>query len=147
MGVLLRADLTGHGHPSPSAKKGGMAMPCQVSTQKNIRAGFQFFFHNVLLHYQHHISKHWRPIFACHISGLLHSVSLPVISSIRICKTTITSIIFAFWCIQNYIAMSITKKESSRNSLASISLKYIYSYICHSLFINFCQFVKRLACL
>ena len=27
------------------------------------RAGFQFFFHNVLLHYQHHISKHWRPIF------------------------------------------------------------------------------------
>ena len=24
-GVLLRADITGHGHSSPSAKKGGMA--------------------------------------------------------------------------------------------------------------------------
>ena len=60
---------------------------------------------------------------------MVSSVSLPVISSIRISKTTITSIIFAFWCIQNYIAMSITKEESPRNSLASISLKYIYNYI------------------
>jgi hypothetical protein len=32
-----------------SVKKGGMAMPCQVSPQKEDRAGFQFFFHNVLL--------------------------------------------------------------------------------------------------
>ena len=27
-GVLFRADLAGYGHPSPSAKKGGMAVPC-----------------------------------------------------------------------------------------------------------------------
>ena len=42
-----------------SAQKGGMAIPCQVSPQKDARAGF---FHNVLLHFQHHISKNWRPI-------------------------------------------------------------------------------------
>ena len=34
-----------------------MAVPCQVSPQKDTCAGFSFFFHNVLLHYQHHISK------------------------------------------------------------------------------------------
>ena len=33
-----------------SAKKGGMAVPCLVSPQKDARAGFQLFFHNVLLH-------------------------------------------------------------------------------------------------
>jgi hypothetical protein len=27
MGVLLRADLTGHGHPSPSAKRVGWPYP------------------------------------------------------------------------------------------------------------------------
>ena len=50
-GVLLRADLTGHGHPSPSAKKVGMAVPCYVSPQKETRAEFQPSFHNVLLPY------------------------------------------------------------------------------------------------
>ena len=39
-GVLLRVDLTGHGNPSPSAKKGGMAVPCFVSPQKDTCAGF-----------------------------------------------------------------------------------------------------------
>ena len=33
--------------------------------QKEARAGFYFFSHNVLLHYYHHISKNWRPILPC----------------------------------------------------------------------------------
>ena len=37
IGVLLRADITGHSHPSPSAKKGGMALK---------RATLQDFIHN-----------------------------------------------------------------------------------------------------
>ena len=44
MGVLFWADLTGHGHLSPSAKKGGMAVPCLVSPQKDTHAGFWFFY-------------------------------------------------------------------------------------------------------
>ena len=43
--------------------------PCRIS----------IIFHNVLLHYYHHISKNWRPILPCHISGLSHSVSAPSI--------------------------------------------------------------------
>ena len=35
MGVLLRADLTGHGRPSPFAKKGGMGWPCPVRSALN----------------------------------------------------------------------------------------------------------------
>ena len=58
-GVLLSADLTGHGNPSPFCQKwwDGRALLGQpeispwVSPQKDTRAGFQFFFHNVLLHY------------------------------------------------------------------------------------------------
>ena len=34
----------------------------QVSPQKDTYARFDLFFHNFLLHYQHHISKNWRPI-------------------------------------------------------------------------------------
>ena len=45
-----------------------------VSPQKDTRAGFQLIFHNVLLHYQHHIWKNWRPILPCYTSGLSHSV-------------------------------------------------------------------------
>ena len=65
MGVLFRADLTGHGHPTCFVRKGYFGWPCpvsQVSSEKDTCAGFLFFFHNVLLHYQHHISKNWRPI-------------------------------------------------------------------------------------
>ena len=61
-----------------SAKKGGIAMPCQVSPQEDSHAGFQLFYHNVLLHYQHHISINWRPILPCYISGLSHSVQCPL---------------------------------------------------------------------
>ena len=41
MGVLLRADLTGHGHSSPSAQKGGITVPYYVSPQKDVHAEFQ----------------------------------------------------------------------------------------------------------
>ena len=64
-GVLLRADLTGHGHSTLFGRWAWMAMPCQVSPQKDTCAGFLFFSHNVLLHYQHHTSKNWRPILSC----------------------------------------------------------------------------------
>ena len=54
-GVLLRADLTGHGQFSQSAnvyqKKGGMAVPCWFSPQKDAHGGFQLFFYYVLLKY------------------------------------------------------------------------------------------------
>ena len=64
-GVLLRADLTGHGHRTLFDRKGldGHALLGQPS--KGHRAGFLFFFHNVLLHSWHHLSKNWRPIFTC----------------------------------------------------------------------------------
>ena len=38
-------------------KRVGWQYPEQWSPQKNTRVGFQFIFHNVLLHYQHEISK------------------------------------------------------------------------------------------
>ena len=34
-----------------SAEKGGMVGPSLVCPQKDAHAGFQFFFHNVLLHH------------------------------------------------------------------------------------------------
>ena len=34
-----------------SAEKGGMVVPCLFSSKKDTRAGFHFFFHNVLQHY------------------------------------------------------------------------------------------------
>ena len=45
---------------------------------KRHRTGFQFFFHNVLLHLQHYISKSWRPILPCCISGLSYSVTCTI---------------------------------------------------------------------
>ena len=71
MGVLLRSDMIGYSHPSPSAKKGGIAVP-----SKGHRYRILFFFYNVLCIYyinQHHISKNWRPIQTSYISGLSHS--------------------------------------------------------------------------
>ena len=71
-GVLLRTDLTRHSQFSQSAdfcQEGWDGLASQVSPQKDARAGFQFFFHTVLLHFQHHISKNWRPILPCYISG------------------------------------------------------------------------------
>ncbi len=80
---LMEKELKSNSANQPiSARKGGMSMPCQVSPQKAPCAGFQFFFHNVLLHYQHHISKNWRPIFPCYISGLLQGI-LNIISEIK----------------------------------------------------------------
>ena len=34
----------------PISAMGGMAVPCYVNPQKDARAGFQLFFHKVLLH-------------------------------------------------------------------------------------------------
>ena len=64
-GVLLRTDLIRHGHPTLFGRWAWMATPCQSSSQMDTRARFLFFFHNVLLHYQHHISKNWRVILPC----------------------------------------------------------------------------------
>ena len=58
-GVLLRAVSA---IPPVLAERAWMAVPCLVSPQKDAPAGYQLFFHNFLLHYQHHISKNWRPI-------------------------------------------------------------------------------------
>ena len=62
--------LTGHGHPRPFCPNrwDGRALLGQPSK------GFLLFFHNVLLHYQHHISKYWRPSLPCYISALSHNV-------------------------------------------------------------------------
>ena len=49
--------------------------PCPVRSS-HIRTPVQDFnsFSIILLHYQHHISKNWRPILPCYISRLSHSV-------------------------------------------------------------------------
>ena len=39
-GVLLRAELTGHGVQALFARMVGMAVPCFVSPQKDAHAGF-----------------------------------------------------------------------------------------------------------
>jgi hypothetical protein len=76
IGVLLRADITDSqfGQSANFCHKGwdGRALLGQPS--KGTHAGFQFFFHNVLLHFYHQIAKNWRSILPCYILGHLHSV-------------------------------------------------------------------------
>ena len=116
-GVLLRADLTGHGQFSQSANfcQKRMEWPC---LQKDAHAGFQLFFHNVLLYSQHHISKNWRPILLFYFSGLSHSVlcnelqfQTAVQCSIRACAD--------FNCIMpaTLVYQSLHKAANSRTDL------------------------------
>ena len=53
-----------------------MAVPCQISPQKDAHAGFQFFFHNVLLHIflAPNITKLETYFAFLYIPGLSHSV-------------------------------------------------------------------------
>ena len=51
MGVLLRTDLTGHGHPTRFGRKGLDGRVLLGQPSKGHRAGLYLFFHNVLLHY------------------------------------------------------------------------------------------------
>ena len=65
-GVLLRTDLTGHGQFSQSVE----------FCQKLKRVGWLC----LLQHFQHRISKIWRPIQPCYIPGLSHSVPRQLLS-------------------------------------------------------------------
>ena len=69
--VLLRVDITGHGHTPLSANLRGMAVPGSVrSALKRTHTGFWFFFSkDVLLHYKDNISKNWWPILPCSYLG------------------------------------------------------------------------------
>ena len=66
MGVLLRADLTGNGHPIRFCRK-GLDDSVLLGNPWPARLKFLIFYH--------HMSKNWRDILPCHIPGLLHSVT------------------------------------------------------------------------
>ena len=56
-GVLLRADLTGHGHPSPFCQNGWDGCTLLGQPSKGHPCRILFFFHKVLQHYQYNIKK------------------------------------------------------------------------------------------
>ena len=121
-GVLLRADLTGHGQFSQLAdfcQKGwdGCALLGQLSKG-----------HNVLLHYQHHISKNWRSILPCYISGLSHSVRCFDPKTLKTLKREETKQPHLFLDnkkVQKFLTFSMGTENS--NSLTSRVCRRIYN--------------------
>ena len=75
MGVLLRADLTGYGHPTLFGRKGLDSHAMFGQPSKGHLYRILFFFHNALLHITTY-QKFGDLFCPVHISGLQHSVQV-----------------------------------------------------------------------